>query len=143
NEIHVYQEIHIGNAVNLEDGLIVPVLRNVDQKPVGQIAQESKALAEKARTGKLRVEEITGGTFTVTNLGGAGIDFFTPIINPPQAAILGVGRVAKRPWVVADRIEIRSTMYLCLVFDHRVVDGLPAARFLGELQRILAEPEKL
>lgn len=143
NEIQLYKEVHIGNAVNLEEGLIVPVLRNVDQKSIGEIAQESKALAEKARAGKLTVEEISGGTFTVTNLGGAGIDLFTPIINPPQCAILGVGRVAKRPVVVEDDIKIRSMVYLCLVFDHRVVDGLPAAQFLSTLGQMLGAPEKL
>ncbi len=143
NEIQLYKEVHIGNAVNLEEGLIVPVLRNVDQKSIGEIAQESKALAEKARAGKLTIEEISGGTFTVTNLGGAGIDLFTPIINPPQCAILGVGRVAKRPVVVEDDIKIRSMVYLCLVFDHRVVDGLPAAQFLSTLGQMLGTPEKL
>ena len=95
-EIHLLADIHVGVAVALDDGLIVPVVRNADRKPLQMIAAENRELAERARAGKLGPADVTGGTFTVTNLGAFGIDSFTPIINPPEAAILGVGRIVER-----------------------------------------------
>jgi pyruvate dehydrogenase E2 component (dihydrolipoamide acetyltransferase) len=141
-EVHVHDQIHIGVAVNLDEGLIVPVVRNADQKDLGQIGRESRALAEKARAGRLQLDDLSDGTFTITNLGTTGIDLFTPIINPPQVAILGVGMIQRRPVVVGDALAIRPSAYLCLVFDHRALDGIPAASFLQELQQLLAKPQE-
>src|SRR5215831_3472569 len=140
-EVRLHDNINMGLAVNLDEGLIVPVIFNADQKDLGQIAHTSRDLAEKARTGRLQLDEISDGTFTITNLGTTGIELFTPIINPPQVAILGVGMVQRRPVVVGDALAIRPAVYLSLVFDHRAVDGVPAANFLQELKRLLEKPQ--
>jgi pyruvate dehydrogenase E2 component (dihydrolipoamide acetyltransferase) len=140
-EVRLHDSINMGLAVNLDEGLIVPVIVNADQKDLGQIARTSRDLAEKARAGRLQLDEISDGTFTITNLGTTGIDLFTPIINPPQVAILGVGMVQRRPIVVGDALAIRPSVYLSLVFDHRAVDGVPAATFLQEVQRLLEKPQ--
>ncbi len=123
-------EINIGVAVALEEGLVVPVIHGADRKTLKQIATETKDLSRRAREGKLRVEEVEGGTFTITNLGTYGVDAFTPIINHGQAAILGLGRIVERPAVYRGEIARRSMMTLSLTFDHRIVDGAPAAAFL-------------
>jgi pyruvate dehydrogenase E2 component (dihydrolipoamide acetyltransferase) len=140
-EVRLHDSVNMGLAVNLDEGLIVPVIFNADQKDLGQIAREGRDLAEKARAGRLQLDEISDGTFTITNLGTTGIDLFTPIINPPQVAILGVGMVQRRPVVVGDALAIRPSVYLSLVFDHRAVDGVPAANFLQELKRLLEKPQ--
>jgi pyruvate dehydrogenase E2 component (dihydrolipoamide acetyltransferase) len=140
-EVRLHDSVHVGLAVNLDEGLIVPVIFNADQKDLGRIAQEGRDLAEKARAGRLQLDEISDGTFTITNLGTTGIELFTPIINPPQVAILGVGMVQRRPIVVGDALAIRPSVYLSLVFDHRAVDGVPAAHFLQELKRLLEKPQ--
>jgi len=140
-EVRLHDSINMGLAVNLDEGLIVPVIFNADQKDLGQIAHTSRDLAEKARTGRLQLDEISDGTFTITNLGTTGIELFTPIINPPQVAILGVGMVQRRPIVVGDALAIRPSVYLSLVFDHRAVDGVPAANFLQEVKRLLERPQ--
>ena len=140
-EVRLHDSVNVGLAVNLDEGLIVPVIFNADQKDLGQIAREGRDLAEKARAGRLQLDEISDGTFTITNLGTAGIELFTPIINPPQVAILGVGTVQRRPVVVGDALAIRPSVYLSLVFDHRAVDGVPAANFLQELKRLLEKPQ--
>ncbi len=139
-EIQVLSDINLGVAVDTEAGLVVPVIRNADRKSVEQIAREAHALAEKAQKGTLDLDELEGGTFTVTNLGGLGIEIFTPIVNFPQCAILGVGRAAPRPAVVEGEVRVRSMMYLSLSFDHRVIDGAPAAQFLKVLKDILEHP---
>ncbi|GIX48202.1 MAG: hypothetical protein KatS3mg131_2413 [Candidatus Tectimicrobiota bacterium] len=141
NEVRLHDRINIGIAVNLDEGLVVPVIAQADEKDLGQIARETRELTEKARAGRLQLADVSDGTFTITNLGASGVDFFTPIINPPQVAILGVGAVQRRPVVVGDALAVRPTVYLCLVFDHRALDGLPAANFLQELQRLLARPQ--
>jgi pyruvate dehydrogenase E2 component (dihydrolipoamide acetyltransferase) len=141
-EVRLHNSVNIGVAVNLDEGLIVPVIFNAEQKDLGQIARESRDLAEKARAGRLQLDDISNGTFTMTNLGTTGIDLFTPIINPPQVAILGVGMVQRRPVVVGDALAIRPSVYLCLVFDHRAIDGVPAANFLQEVQRLLSKPQE-
>jgi pyruvate dehydrogenase E2 component (dihydrolipoamide acetyltransferase) len=133
-------EIHIGVAVALEDGLVVPVVRRADQLTLAQIARAIQDLSERARTSRLKPEEMRGGTFTVTNLGTYDVDAFTPVLNPPEAAILGVGRLHRRPVAVDSRVEIRSTMVLSLTFDHRVIDGAPAAKFLQGVKTILEHP---
>jgi pyruvate dehydrogenase E2 component (dihydrolipoamide acetyltransferase) len=141
-EVRLHEGVNIGVAVNLDEGLIVPVIFNADQKDLGQIARESRQLAERARAGRLQLPEISDGTFTITNLGTTGVDLFTPIINPPQVAILGVGMVQRRPVAVGDALAIRPSVYLSLVFDHRALDGVPAANFLQELQRLLTKPQE-
>lgn len=137
-------EINIGIAVALEDGLIVPVVRQADRRTVGDIARERSRLVEKARAGKLTVEDVSGGTFTVSNLGMFGIDEFNAIINPPESAILAVGRVRQVP-VVAEGggLEVRRKVWLSATFDHRVIDGAQGARFLARLQRYLEDPYML
>ncbi len=133
-------EIHIGVAVALDEGLVVPVVRGADQLTLAQISAAIRDLSERARTNRLKPEEMQGGTFTVTNLGTYDVDAFTPVLNPPEAAILGVGRLHRKPVAVGDRIEIRSTMVLSLTFDHRVIDGAPAAKFLQRVKNILEHP---
>ena len=136
------RDINIGMAVALEWGLIVPVIRNADEKNVLGLARAVNDLAERARTKKLRVEEVQGGTFTVTNPGVFGSLFGTPMINQPQVGILGVGAIEKRPVVRDDAIAIRTMSYLCLTFDHRIVDGADADRFMQQLKRGLQEFEE-
>ncbi|HET9000489.1 MAG TPA: dihydrolipoamide acetyltransferase family protein [bacterium] len=133
-------EIHVGVAVSLDDGLVVPVVRQADRATLGQISAAIKDLSDRARSNRLRPEEMQGSTFTVTNLGMYDVDGFTPVLNSPDAAILGVGRLHRRPAAVGDRIEIRSMMVLSLTFDHRVVDGAPAAQFLQRVKRVLEHP---
>ncbi len=140
DEIRLLDEINIGVGVALEDGLIVPVIRNADRLKLAEIDRELKRLAAAARAGTLTVDEVTGGTFTISNLGMYGIDAFTPIINPPEAAILGVGRIIEKPAVYRGQVAVRSLMTLSLTFDHRIVDGAPAAAFLQTLAAMLAQP---
>lgn len=131
-------EVHMGFAVALDDGLIVPVLRDAHAKKLEDITRDRIDLAAKAKAGALSLDEIEGGTFTISNLGAFGADAFTPIVNPPQSAILGTGRIVEKPVVVDGEIVIRPTMWLSLTFDHRLVDGAPAARFLQALAEGLA-----
>lgn len=126
-------EIHIGIAVDTPAGLLVPVVRDVPKLSLAEIATRSRDLIDRARNRKLSAEEMRGGSFTISNLGGFGIDAFTPIINLPECAVLGMGRIRKQPAVVDDQIVIREQMTLSLTFDHRIVDGAPAARFLQTL----------
>lgn len=140
DEIILHDEVHMGIAVALETGLIVPKLRNADKKGLLQIAQEARELAEKARNGALSIDEVTNGTFTITNVSMLGMDGFTPVLNPPETGILGVGRVLQKPAVVDGEIAIRHMMTLSLTFDHRVVDGAPAMTFLNDLASFLREP---
>ncbi|MEE9612711.1 MAG: dihydrolipoamide acetyltransferase family protein [Desulfatiglandales bacterium] len=139
-EILLHDVVNMGIAVALSHGLIVPVLRDADKKGLLQIAQEVRELAMKAREGTLTVDEVTGGSFTVTNLGMFDVDGFTPILRPPETGILGVGRVKEKPAVHEGEIAIRSMMFLSLTFDHRVVDGAPAAEFLQTLARYVQRP---
>ena len=136
-------DIHVGLAVALEEGLIVPVVHNTDKKSLQEIAQEAKGLAEKARAGKLAIEEVSGGTFTVSNLGMYGVDGFTPIINTPQTGILGVGRIVEKPVIYRGKIAKRSMMVLSLTFDHRVIDGAPAGAFLQTVADLLAHGNRI
>jgi pyruvate dehydrogenase E2 component (dihydrolipoamide acetyltransferase) len=138
--IEQFQEINLGVAVDSEQGLIVPVLHRADRLNIGEIAKATHDLGAKAREGKLGLANLEGGTFTVTNLGGLGVDWFTPVLNPPQCAILGVGRVRRAPVVVDDEIMVRDIATLVLSFDHRVVDGAPCARFLAHLKALIENP---
>ena len=138
--IHLLQEINIGVAVALEDGLVVPVIRTADKERLSDISTQVKDFAERARSNQLTPGELQGGTFTITNLGNFGIDAFTPIINPPESAILGVGRILKKPVVHEDEVVVRSMLTLSLTFDHRVIDGAPAAQFLQTVSGYIQDP---
>ncbi len=135
-----HDEIHIGFAVETERGLLAPVLRNVPAKSLRQVAEESANLIEGAHQERLGSDAMQGGTFTITNLGMYGIDAFTPIINLPQAAILGIGRIVCKPAVHEGEVVPRQMVALSLTFDHRVVDGAPAARFLNTVREFVSEP---
>lgn len=141
DEIQIHPAIHIGVAVALEEGLQVPAVRDVDQKTLAEIARATATLAEKARAGHLAAEDVAGSTFTVTNLGTYDVDAFTPIINPPQVAILGVGRIVEKPAIHQGEITKRAMMTLSLTFDHRIVDGAPAAAFLKDVKGRLENPD--
>jgi pyruvate dehydrogenase E2 component (dihydrolipoamide acetyltransferase) len=132
-----FSEAHIGMAVALEEGLIVPVIHNASRKGLKQIAAETKEIAERARKGQLKLDDVSGGTFTVTNLGMLGIDVFTPILNIGETGILGIGRIIEKPAVYHGEITRRSMLTLSLTFDHRVIDGAPAAAFLQTVIDIL------
>jgi pyruvate dehydrogenase E2 component (dihydrolipoamide acetyltransferase) len=134
------KRVHIGIAVALEQGLIVPVLRNTDQRGILDIARETRRLAELAREGKLRPEDFSGGTFTVSNLGMFDVDSFTAVINPPESAILAVGSITPTPVVVDNQVVVRNRMKVTLSADHRAIDGATAARFLQEVKHLLEEP---
>ena len=140
NEIELVSEVNVGVAVSLEEGLIVPTIRQTDEKGLVEIAKESRELADKVREGKASYDDVTGATFSITNLGTYEVDAFTPIINPPQIGILGVGRVVEKPAVHNGEIAKRSMMYLSLTFDHRVIDGAPAAEFLRIMKGHLEDP---
>lgn len=140
DEILLHNAVNMGIAVALQDGLIVPVLRDADRKDLLEIAKEVRDLALKARMGTLNVDEVTGGTFTITNLSMFEVDGFTPILRPPETGILGVGRIIEKPAVHDGGIAIRMMMFLSLTFDHRVVDGAPAAEFLQTVARYLRQP---
>ncbi len=133
-------EIHIGVAVAVEQGLLVAVVRDADRKSLVEVSRDLDSMASRARQGRLAVADMSGSTFTITNLGGHGVDTFTPIVNPPEAAILGVGRIAQRPFVVDGRVEARHTAWLSLAFDHRVTDGAPAGDFLTRIREIIEKP---
>ena len=139
-QVQLMDEINIGVAVSLDEGLITPVIRDADTKGLWELATEGRELAEKTREGRAKPQDVTGGTFTITNLGAYEIDAFTPIINPPQVAILGVGRVVEKPVIQDGQLAKGSTMYLSLTFDHRVVDGAPASEYLQTVKRLLEDP---
>ena len=137
-EIILHEAVHMGLAVALEDGLIVPVIRNAESKSLGEIAEEAALLAEKAKKGRLMPDEYTGGTFTLSNLGMFGMESFTPIINQPESAILGVNAIIPTAVEVDGHMVMRPLMNLSLTADHRAANGAEAARFLA-LVRDLAE----
>jgi pyruvate dehydrogenase E2 component (dihydrolipoamide acetyltransferase) len=142
-QIIQWSSFHIGLATATENGLIVPVIRDADRKSLAELGRDIERLAEATRTGKATREELLGSTFTITSLGALGGVMATAIINPPEVAILGVHRIARRPAVVGDQIVIRDLMNLSLSFDHRVVDGFDAAQFVAEIKRTLEAPEPL
>ena len=140
-EVHRYREINLGVAIDVEDGLVAPVLRHAGRLGLGGIATAAADLAERARTGRLSVPDFEGATFTVSNLAALGVDWFTPVLNPPQCAILGVGRMRRMPAVVRNEVAVRDIATFVLTFDHRALDGAPAARFLARLKRLLEAPD--
>jgi pyruvate dehydrogenase E2 component (dihydrolipoamide acetyltransferase) len=141
--IRLLPQINIGVAVSLEEGLVVPVLVEADRQSLAELAQSRRRLVERARAGQLGPAELQGGTFTVTNLGAYEIDAFTPIINPPEVAILGIGRIVEKVVIYRGKIAQRSMLTLSLTIDHRLVDGAPGAAFLQTLKRLLEAPEEL
>jgi pyruvate dehydrogenase E2 component (dihydrolipoamide acetyltransferase) len=143
DKIVTHAEVHVGVAVAIPDGLITPVVRNADRKSVLGIGHEVKELAGRAREKKLRPEEFTGSTFTVSNLGMYDVTEFTAIINPPESAILAVGAVRKLPVVDGDNVRVGHRMRITLSSDHRVIDGALAAQFLQEVRRLLENPLSL
>jgi pyruvate dehydrogenase E2 component (dihydrolipoamide acetyltransferase) len=143
DKITTHGEVHLGVAVSIPDGLITPVVRNADRKSVLDISREVKDLAGRAREKKLRPEEFSGSTFTISNLGMFDVSEFTAIINPPEAAILAVGSVVKVPVVDGDQVTIGHRMKVTLSSDHRVVDGALAAQFLQDVRRLLENPVSL
>ena len=141
--VRVYHRAHIGIAVALEGGLITPVLRDCDVKSLAQIAMESRDLAERTRGGKLRVQELSGATFSISNLGMFDVEEFSAIINPPEGAIVAVGSVLEKPVAEGGQIRVAKRMRMTLSCDHRVIDGATGARFLQDVKRLLEEPLRL
>ena len=139
-EISLLNDINVGIAVALPDGLVVPVIRNAEGLSIKEISIESSRLASMAREGSLGLDDYAGGTFTVSSLGMYGVDSFTPIINSPQAGILGVNRIYAGVAWDDDRPVKTKKMNLSLTWDHRVLDGAPAAEFLAEVRELLSEP---
>lgn len=143
NEIKTWEDINIGVAVALDEGLIVPVVKGADKKSLTEISKTTKALAEKARAGKLASDEVSGGTFTISNLGavGAGYRFETVIINQPESAILGTGGITDRAVVRDGKIVIRPIMTYYFTYDHRTINGAVAAKFIADLIALLEKPK--
>jgi len=133
----------IGVAVGLEQGLVVPVLRDADQLSFAEIEKQIADFGRRARDGKLAIDELTGGSFTISNGGVYGSLMSMPILNPPQSGILGMHRTMQRPVAVGDKVEIRPMMYLALSYDHRIVDGREAVTFLVRIKECIEEPERL
>ena len=141
--IAVLPDIHVGLAVALDDGLMVPVVRHADRLDLAALSAETTRLADAARTGSLKLEELEGGTFSVSALGMFGVDMFTPVINPPNVAILGVGRLRDDVIVVDGAVATTKRLTLSLTWDHRVLDGAPAASFCKTIADLLADPTSL
>ncbi|MHA2423656.1 MAG: dihydrolipoamide acetyltransferase family protein [Candidatus Thorarchaeota archaeon] len=140
NDLHMFSDVHLGVAMATNDGLIVPVVRNANKKSITEIAQETKAFGKKAKSNSLKPEELTGSTFTVSNLGPFKVDLFIPVINPPETAILALGQIKKKPVVIDDMIAIRHMMMASCAVDHRILDGAPAGQFLQALKETLENP---
>lgn len=139
--IYAYNSVHIALAVETESGLFAPVIEQAETLSLLELAARTRELSQRAREGRLTQSQLSGGTFTVTNLGMFGIDAFTPVINPPQSAILGVGRIVDEPVVANGQVVAGKTLTLSLTFDHRVIDGAPAARWLQQLADALSKPQ--
>jgi pyruvate dehydrogenase E2 component (dihydrolipoamide acetyltransferase) len=140
NEIKVWQQVHIGFAMESDGGLLVPVIRNPDLKSINQINRELHELELKTKGNELLPDDVASGTFTISNLGFADIDHFTPILRPPESALLGVGRILEKPVVRDGQIIPEARIGLSLTFDHRIIDGAPAARFLRTVKQIIEDP---
>ncbi|HEX9910916.1 MAG TPA: dihydrolipoamide acetyltransferase family protein, partial [Desulfatiglandales bacterium] len=138
--IQVWKQIHIGLAMEANEALIVPVVRTPDLKTIRDIDREISDLIKNLRENRLSPDDLMNGTFTITNLGFADIDFFTPILRPPESAILGTGRIVKKPVVKKDTLVPEARLALSLTFDHRIIDGAPAARFLKTIKDMIEDP---
>jgi 2-oxoglutarate dehydrogenase E2 component (dihydrolipoamide succinyltransferase) len=143
NEMIFHDYADVGIAVSSPKGLMVPILRNAEQMSLAEIEREIKRLAVKARDGKITPEDMTGGTFTITNGGVFGSMLSTPIINPPQSAILGMHNIVERPVAVNGHVEIRPIMYVALSYDHRIIDGKESVGFLVKVKEMLEKPERM
>lgn len=143
DEVTTYSDVNVAVAINTEQGLVAPVVRNANRLSLKEIGSTIDDLARKANENRLTIENLTGGTFTVTNLGAYDVESFAPVINPPQCAILGLGRIAYKPFANGNQVSARPSTLLTLVFDHRIIDGVPAAKFLRDVKRNLEEPEDL
>jgi pyruvate dehydrogenase E2 component (dihydrolipoamide acetyltransferase) len=143
DKIIVKKYFNIGVAVSRKNGLVVVVIHNADQKSLIEISKNIKNKVDRARSAELLPQDVSGGTFTITNVGMFGTIMNTPIINPPESAILGVGTIQKKPVVINDQIVIRAMMFLCLTYDHRIIDGTPAILFLQEVRQLLENPSLL
>ena len=143
DEIMIFGEINIGCAIDTQDGLMVPVIKGSNQKSIYEISELRQKLTKKANAGELLSEDINQGTASISNLGSTGIDSFTPILNPPQICILGIGAISKQVQVINDDFSIHQIARLCLTFDHRAVDGFPAANFLMYIKEKLEVPDQL
>jgi pyruvate dehydrogenase E2 component (dihydrolipoamide acetyltransferase) len=139
-EIKLLPQINVGLAVDTPNGLLVPVIRDADRMGLVDIVRQVRALVERAQQGRSVPEDLSGGTFTITNLGMYEVDGFTPIVNLPECAILGVGRIIAKPAAFQAEIAVRQMMVLSLSFDHRIVDGAPAARFLQRVKHLIEKP---
>ena len=140
NDLVMFDEINIGVAMATEEGLIVPTVRGANRKSITEIALETKDFGARAKKNELKPEELSGSTFTVSNLGPFNVDLFIPVINPPEAAILALGQIKKKPVIIDDTIAVRSTMMASCAVDHRVLDGAPAGQFLQALKETLENP---
>ena len=143
DEIHVHDQVHLGIAVALEKGLVVPVIRNAKNYSIRNLSNSIKSLSQRARKGELTGDEMKGSTFSITNLGTAGVNYFTPILNTPETGILGIGSVQDEPVYMGEELKRRSLLPLSLTFDHRVLDGAPAAAFLHSVKEYLEKPLSL
>ncbi|MFS0645612.1 dihydrolipoamide acetyltransferase family protein [Siminovitchia sp. 179-K 8D1 HS] len=140
DQITSYHSVHLGMAVALENGLVVPVIKHAERYSVSQLSNEIKVLGKKAREGTLEADQMKGSTFTITSLGAEGVEFFTPILNPPEVGILGAGSIADTPVFVGEEVKRQSMLPLSLTFDHRAIDGVPASRFLQTIKDYLENP---
>jgi 2-oxoglutarate dehydrogenase E2 component (dihydrolipoamide succinyltransferase) len=143
NDMVFHEYADVGIAVSSPKGLMVPVLRNAEQLSLAEIEREIKLLAVKARDGKITPDDMAGGTFTITNGGVFGSMMSTPIINPPQSAILGMHNIVERPVAINGQVEIRPMMYLALSYDHRIIDGKESVSFLVKVKEMLENPERM
>ena len=143
DEITSYQDVNVAVAINTDQGLVAPVIRNADRLSLQEISSAIDDLARKATENALGIDELTGGTFTVSNLGAYDVESFAPVINPPQCAILGLGRIGYKAVAHGHDVVSRPTTTLTLVFDHRIIDGVPAAKFLRDIKQHLEDPEEL
>ena len=142
-KFELYENVNVGIAVAAQDALVVPTVFDADQKSLGQIARDARAVIEKVKEKTVTPPELSGGTFTVSNLGMFGIEQFTAIINPPQAAILGVGAMRPQPAVADGELTVRTRMTLTLVCDHRILYGADGAQFLARVKELLEQPLSL
>jgi pyruvate dehydrogenase E2 component (dihydrolipoamide acetyltransferase) len=143
DEILYHEQVNIGIAVDTERGLLAPVLKNINGRTLLELAEDYHELVSKARAGKITPDDLSGGTFTITNLGMYGVDFFTPIINLPECAVLGIGRIRKQPVERNGQLALGQVISISLSFDHRIVDGAPAARFLQRITQLIEAPDLL
>ena len=140
DRVYISHKVHVGVVVGVKDGIAIPVIFNAHAKSLAEVARVWEDLSKRSAEGSLKLEEITGGTITISNVGNVGIDVFTPILNPPESAVLGITRTRQRPIVKDGQIVIGEMTYLCLTGDHRVMDAEPIGKFLTTMEKILQNP---